>query len=176
MILYNKNDSRFLWFVLVIFIGIISIGASSTPKTYKDPYTIHGKVTAITDGDTFKLLTNDSIVHRVRIASIDCPEKKQAYSKKAKEFSSNAIFGKNIRVTVQSKDRYGRLIARVHYQDSLVLNEELLKTGFAWHYVKYSKDANLQALEDEARQAKRGLWQDPLAIPPWEWRANKKKK
>ncbi len=138
--------------------------------------TITGKVIAITDGDTFKLMTQDSIVHRIRIASIDCPEKKQPFSKRAKQFTSDAIFGKTIIVEVLSKDRYGRYIGVVNFDDNLILNEELIKHGYAWHYKKYSKDANLQALEDEAKQAKIGLWQDNSAIPPWEWRARKKKK
>ena len=28
----------------------------------------------------------------------------------------------------------------------------------------------LQDLEQEARTAKRGLWSDPKAMAPWEWR------
>ena len=136
---------------------------------------INGKVVAITDGDTFKLLTNDSIVHRIRIANIDCPERKQPFSKRAKQFTADAIFGKKIEVEVLNTDRYGRLIANVFYDNGLILNEELLRFGYAWHYKKYSKDQNLQAIEDEARINKIGLWQDSMSIPPWEWRAMKKK-
>jgi endonuclease YncB( thermonuclease family) len=138
--------------------------------------TLTGKVIAITDGDTFKLLTNDSIVHRIRIANIDCPERKQPFSKRAKQFTSDAIFGKTIEVEILSKDRYGRLIANVLYDNGLILNEELLKHGYAWHFLKYSKDKDLQKMEDDARNNRIGLWQDSMSIPPWEWRANKKKK
>jgi endonuclease YncB( thermonuclease family) len=138
--------------------------------------TITGKVTAITDGDTFKLLDQDSRLHIIRIANIDCPERKQPFSTRAKQFAADAIFGKTIEVEVLSKDRYGRLIGMVFYNDSLTLNHELVKQGYAWHYVKYSKDTILQSLEDRARLKKTGLWQDPNSIPPWEWRANKKKK
>jgi endonuclease YncB( thermonuclease family) len=143
-------------------------------KITKD--TITGKVVAITDGDTFKLLTRDSILHRIRIANIDCPERKQPFSKRAKQFTSEAIFGKNVKVEILSTDRYGRYIGNVIYDDSLVLGEELLKHGYAWHYIKYSKDVGLQKLEDKARANKVGLWQDKNAIPLWEWRAHKKKK
>lgn len=174
MISYKVNKASFIWFGLLVLIGYISIGASIDNNLEKEPYSIEGKVTAITDGDTFKLLSQDSVLHRIRIASIDCPEKKQPFSKRAKEFTSNAIFGKNICVSVQSKDCYGRLIANVYYQDSLILNEELLKHGFAWHFVKYSKDSLLQKLEDIARKDKVGLWKDPQPIPPWKWRSRKK--
>ena len=128
------------------------------------------------DGDTFKLLTQDSTIVKVRLANIDCPEKKQPFSKRAKEFTSRAIFGKTVCVDIIKKDRYGRSIAKVLYNDSLNLSSQLVKNGLAWHYLKYSKNPTLQAMEDEARKKKIGLWQDPNAIPPWEWRDNKKKK
>jgi endonuclease YncB( thermonuclease family) len=152
----------------LIFFLILSINCFSQ--------TLTGKVTAITDGDTFKLLDQDSTLHRIRIANIDCPEKKQPFSTRAKKFASDAIFGKTIEVEVLSKDRYGRLIGIVFYNDSLTVNHELVKNGLAWHYVKYSNDSILQSLEDHARLEKLGLWQDPNSIPPWEWRANKKRK
>lgn len=175
MISSKGNKIRFIWLLLLVFIGAISIGASVATTIEKEPYSITGKVTAITDGDTFKLLSQDSVLHRVRIASIDCPERKQPFSKRAKEFTANAIFGKTVCISIQSKDRYGRLIATVHYQDSLVLNEELIKHGFAWHFVKYSKDSILQHLENSARKQRLGLWHDPKPIPPWKWRSRKKK-
>ncbi|TVZ60045.1 endonuclease YncB(thermonuclease family) [Flavobacteriaceae bacterium MAR_2010_105] len=137
---------------------------------------ITGKVISITDGDTFKLLLNDSTVQRIRIANIDCPEKKQPYSQRAKQFTSNAIFGKKVNVEVLNIDRYGRLIGIVVYDNAFNLNHELVKQGLAWHYVKYSNDTTLQRLEDNAKMTKLGLWQDPNAIPPWDWRNQKRKK
>ncbi len=138
--------------------------------------TIVGKVVGIMDGDTFKLLTNDSTLIKVRLANIDCPEKKQPFSVKAKQFASDAIFGKSISINVIKKDRYRRYISNVIYNDSLILNHELVKNGLAWHYVKYSKDSILQGLEDKAKLGRIGLWQDKNPIPPWDWRDIKKKK
>ncbi len=137
---------------------------------------IQGKVVAITDGDTFKLLTQDSTLIRVRLANIDCPERKQAFSKRAKQFVSEAIFSKTVTLEVLSKDRYGRFIANVFYDDGCNLSKVLLKAGLAWHYIKYSNDDSLQALEDKARTDQKGLWADAHAIAPWQWRSRKKKK
>ncbi|WP_452223500.1 thermonuclease family protein [Lacinutrix chionoecetis] len=139
------------------------------------PTIIKGKVVGIMDGDTFKLLTKDSTTVKVRLANIDCPEKKQPFSTKAKQFVSEAIFSKEVTVQVLKKDRYRRLIANVFYGDSINLNHELVKNGFAWHYVKYSKDTILQSLEDKARKDNVGLWADKNVMSPWEWRANKKR-
>lgn len=79
-------------------------------------------------------------------------------------------------IHVQSKDRYRRYISNVIYDDSLSLCHELVKSGWAWHYVRYSKDKTLQAMEDKARQSKIGLWQDANPVAPWAWRESKKKK
>jgi endonuclease YncB( thermonuclease family) len=173
--------NRCIFVVLLLLTGLNAnhsanlYGPRTTPIVIQKEF-LTGKAIAITDGDTFKLLTKDSITHRIRIANIDCPERKQPFSKRAKQFTSDAIFGKIIDVEVLSTDRYGRYIANVLYDNGLVLNEELLKNGFAWHFVKYSKDENLQQMEDEARINRIGLWQDSMAIPPWEWRDRKKKK
>ena len=152
-------------FVLLFFISLSCFSQS-----------IIGKVVGIMDGDTFKLLTADSTLIKVRLANIDCPEKKQAYSAKATGFKSKAIFGKTVTVIVQSKDRYKRYIANVIYDDSLSLCHELVKNGWAWHYIQYSKDKTLQQMEDKARKSKIGLWQDPNPVAPWEWRESRKKK
>ncbi|WP_353655872.1 thermonuclease family protein [Robiginitalea aurantiaca] len=104
-----------------------------------------------------------------QLASIDCPQRKQPFSAVATKFISDAIFSRQVSVVVDSKDRYGRSIGWVYYDDKC-LNEELLKAGLAWHFRRYSKDEKLQALEDEARANKVGLWQDSKPIPPWDWR------
>lgn len=153
-----------------VFLCLIFLNKTDVTK----PSIIQGKVVGIMDGDTFKLLTKDSTTVKVRLANIDCPEKKQPFSTKAKQFVSKAIFAKNVTVQVLKKDRYRRLIANVFYGDSINLNHELVKNGLAWHYVKYSKDSILQSLEEKAKEEKVGLWQDPNSISPWQWRANKK--
>ncbi len=151
-----------------IFLFFISIQCYSQ--------TLTGKVVGIMDGDTFKMLTADSTLVKVRLANIDCPENRQPYSAKAKEFTSEALFGKTVTITILKTDRYKRYISDVIYNDSLKLCHELVKNGLAWHFVKYSKDQILQQLEDKAKKDKVGLWQEPNPIPPWEWRESRKKK
>lgn len=80
-------------------------------------------------------------------------------------------------VTVEEKDvdRDGRTIADVILADGTNLNRELVKEGFAWWFFKYSKDETLRALEMEARDEKRGLWGNPLPVPPWVFRKLQRK-
>jgi endonuclease YncB( thermonuclease family) len=55
--------------------------------------------------------------------------------------------------------------------DGTHVNHTLVKDGWCWWYRKYApEDMVLEGLEEEAREAKRGLWVDPVQMPPWEWR------
>lgn len=129
-----------------------------------------GKVVAVKDGDTFEVLM-DGKAQVVRLAHVDCPELGQAYGRAAKRFASDLCFGEMVLVQeTDDRDRWGRMIAVVYLLDSTEVNRELVRAGYAWHFKRYSKDEGYARLEEEARTAKRGLWADPDAIPPWEWR------
>ena len=132
---------------------------------------IEGRVVRVKDGDTIVILTSDMQQITIRVKSVDCPERRQPYGKKAKDFVIDQIAGKDVRITNTSQDRYGRTIGFVKYKDK-DLSEELLKEGLAWHYIKYSKDLNLQELENQARKNKIGLWSNPSSIEPWLYRKN----
>ncbi len=43
----------------------------------------------------------------------------------------------------------------------------------AWVYDRYVTDRSLYQLQDEAKAAKRGLWEDDSPVAPWEWRKAK---
>ncbi len=47
-----------------------------------------------------------------------------------------------------------------------------VRTDQRWWYRAFAPhDAELQRLEADARQAKRGLWSQPNPTPPWAWRS-----
>jgi hypothetical protein len=81
------------------------------------------------------------------------------------------VFRQAVVVTVRETDRYGRTVGTV-WVDRLNANAEMIRQGQAWVYRQYLRGRSLLALEDEARQAKRGLWALPEAerVPPWQWR------
>lgn len=110
----------------------------------------------------------------VRLYGVDTPEKAQAYGQKAKQYTSDLVFGKSVRLISHNTDRYGRTVGTVILQDGRSLNEELVKNGYAWHYKAYSNDKNLANAEADARRFKRGLWQDPNPVAPWDYRKEKR--
>jgi endonuclease YncB( thermonuclease family) len=65
----------------------------------------------------------------------------------------------------QAKDRCSRLVARVSRANKDA-SAEKIRSGMAWKFERYVTDRSLYALQDEARNAKRGLWADPATIPP----------
>lgn len=131
---------------------------------------LSGRVVGVTDGDTIKVLTADSTLLKIRLDGIDCPEKSQAFGTKAKQFASDLVFGRNVKVEKTGIDKYGRTLGYVIVSDSINLNKELLKAGLAWHYKKYNNNPELAQLEEEARRQKKGLWVDSLPIAPWDFR------
>jgi endonuclease YncB( thermonuclease family) len=131
-----------------------------------------GKVVKVADGDTFTMLCNGNEQVKVRLYGIDCPESKQDYGQRAKQFLSERIAGKTVSVTYKSKDRYGRVLGTVTI-NNVNINEALLSAGLAWHYKQYDKSQRLAALESEARRNRTGLWSQPNPIPPWDFRKRK---
>ena len=69
-----------------------------------------GRVVAVTDGDTLKILCACAAV-RVRLYGVDTPERKQPYSTRARLLTSELAFGKTVTVVVRDADLYGRLVA-----------------------------------------------------------------
>ena len=160
-------------YYLIICLFVVSCIHSGNPKTKLSNQS--RKVIAVKDGDTIEILTSSNETITIRLNEIDCPEKKQAFGQKAKQFTSDFCFGKNVEIVGHKKDRYGRTIAFVIDENGRNLNEELVKNGFAWQYVKYSKSERLFMLEQEARKNKLGLWIDENPIAPWEFRKLKRK-
>jgi micrococcal nuclease len=136
---------------------------------------IIGKVVRVADGDTITVLENRT-QHRIRLFGIDAPERHQDFSNKAKQFVSELVFGKQVRVVKMDIDRYDRVVGMVYVGDVNV-NEALVKNGLAWVYQRYCKVSicsSWLALEAQARAAKTGLWSHPNPVAPWEFRRSRR--
>jgi len=121
------------------------------------------------------MLTASNEQIKIRLYGVDCPESKQDFGTKAKQFTSAKCFGKTVKAEIKNNDRYGRKIALIQLSDGKILNKELLIAGMAWHYKHYDKSAELALLESNARNHKVGLWATANSVAPWDFRQNKKK-
>lgn len=145
------------------------------PTTLAGRQTLTGRVVSVADGDTIMLLDSADSQHRIRLEGIDAPELHQAFGNQSKQSLSEMIFEKDVMVSYQKIDQYGRIVGKVML-DGKDINLEQVKAGMAWHYKFYEheqtaddRDAYAKA-EDEARVARRGLWQDPNPVEPSEFR------
>lgn len=108
------------------------------------------KVLEVIDGDTFKI-END---RRVRLMGINTPELGKCLSSQAKEKLSGLTLGKDVTLTDQFSDPYGRIMANV-FVGKDYLNKEMLLSGFARmdYYENPHKD-ELKKAYAEAREKK----------------------
>ncbi len=139
----------------------------------KPHYELTGEVVAIADVDTLTVLDEAKTQHKIRLAGIDAPEKKQAFGTKARENLAAMVFRQNVRVEVIDVDRYRREVGRIYLGDRFI-NMEMVRDGFAWRYVQYDRPEEFTTAENDARTHGRGLWHDAHPVPPWEWRKAKR--
>lgn len=131
-----------------------------------------GKVVKVADGDTVTVLRTDGARPeqvRVRLSSIDAPEKRQPWGTRSRQLLSDLVFDRQVRVEELGTDRYGRTIGVVHV-GRLNANREMVRQGLAWAYRQYLNDSALLQVEAAARRARRGLWVDPSPVAPWDFR------
>jgi endonuclease YncB( thermonuclease family) len=151
-------------FLLLSLVAIVPACAGEYPA----------RVVGITDGDTITVLTADRKQAKIRLHGIDAPESGQDFGSRAKQAASELAFGKAVTIQSKDTDRYSRTVAEVILPDGRSLNHEMVKQGMAWWFRHYApKDRELERLEREARRGKLGLWSQPGAVPPWEWRDGK---
>ncbi len=131
---------------------------------------ISGQV-RIVDGDSFFLGSDE-----VRLFGIDAPEGRQVCTaangssyrcgRKAAKMLRTLVRNRQVSCDVISTDRYDRSLARCR-AGKVDLNTEMVRRGWAVAY----RDGigEFARAEDEARAAKRGLWQG-LFDRPQDWR------
>jgi micrococcal nuclease len=154
-------------------IAVLLAIAASPAFAAKPHYELTGRVVAIADGDTLTVLDDSKTQHKIRLSGIDAPEKGQPFGTKARENLAAKVFKQGVRVQVIDVDRYRREVGRIYLGDRFI-NMEMVAEGFAWRYPQYEKPGEFTVAENDAREHKRGLWADPHAEPPWEWRKAKR--
>ncbi len=160
----SKRKTAFRWSIvlgiilfLVVFRLVEEVGHDRLP-------TDRFIVKRVLDGDTFELAGGD----RVRLLSIDTPEKGEPLHGEACQLLSKLTLGKPVRLEYagRRRDKYGRLLGYV-YVDSVFVNKIILENGLGYLYLFRDTPLNspetktLLDAQRRAMAAKVGLWALP---------------
>ncbi len=127
------------------------------------------KVVENVDGDTLHVM-QDGKQETVRLLGVDTPETKdprksvQCFGHNASEYTKSLVSGRAVKLIADpmqtDRDKYGRLLRYVEFEDGTSLNERLVYEGYAFAYEAFpdSKLSYYKQLEADAKANKRGLW------------------
>ena len=156
--------------MIKIFSTFIGLGAFLF-ATASGANSVNGKVVGVMSGDTLSIQTPSGKTFKVRLKAVDAPELQQPFGKQARQFTQDLTLDKTVAVNYKKADLYLRVIGDVILPDGRILNHELLSNGYAWHYgVHYPANEFLRELEYRAWKGREGLWVNPHAVPPWNFR------
>jgi endonuclease YncB( thermonuclease family) len=156
------------FFLVLVFAFFSALAAPAGAES------LHGKVFAVIDGDTLLFKTDAQASARarafikVRLADIDAPEADQPHGDAATRALTALTLNQRVALHIVAHDNYGRTVARVHVGEQDI-HATLVRDGHVWAS-RFHPDKTLVALEKSARAARRGLWRDADAMPPWRWR------
>ncbi|AEG94714.1 thermonuclease family protein [Ramlibacter tataouinensis] len=130
-----------------------------------------GVVTRVTDGDTLWVRpAAGGRPREVRLQGLDAPEICQAHGPRARAALAARLQGRRVQVRIRARDDYGRWLSRVATPDDPDVGAWMVVQGHAWSYRFRDSRGPYAALEDRARQARRGLWAQAAPLEPREFR------
>jgi micrococcal nuclease len=133
------------------------------------------KIINVTDGDTLKAEMENSQTVKIRILSIDTPEKfgdrakdgPQPFADEASKRAEELLLGKEVVLEVSDNekpfDRYDRLLANIWLDEDTLYQEVVLKEGLARLAYVFEPDTEyiediLEPAQENAKKAKLGIW------------------
>jgi len=125
----------------------------------------------VIDGDTIEIAGR-----RIRLEGIDAPEHGQTCGRRffgtwncgaaAADALRELVDDRSVVCESQGDDKYGRMLG-ICFVDGADINAQMVREGYAWAFVKYSKSYVRE--EAEARAARAGIWTGD-AEPAWIFR------
>jgi endonuclease YncB( thermonuclease family) len=141
--------------------------AASPAEPPTPPAVAWWRCIGVTDGDTLTCLDETGRQQKLGLAGIDAPEPGQPYGREARESLAEVVFGKRIAVAVSGRDAAGQAIGQVSV-DGRDVSAWLVAEGAAW--ADPTTGSSLMPEQQQAQQARKGLWSEETPQPPWEFR------
>lgn len=129
-----------------------------------------GRVTHVSDGDTLWIKPEaGSAPRKVRLLGLDAPELCQAGGVAARAALQALVADKSVQVRANFQDTYGRDLATLRVPEGDV-GALLVRAGHAWSNRWHNRPGSYAVQEDSARAARLGLFADPAAEQPRDFR------
>ena len=161
--------------VLSFALSLALTPAFAAPPPYDER---KARVIAVVDGDTINVLISGFYERRVRYIGIDAPEmRRDCFASEATAANRQLVLGKDVALErdVSDTDRFGRLLRYVYLPTGEMVNELLVRGGYAVarNYPPDTKyRGRFETAERQAQQANAGLWgacrprPTPTLLPP----------
>lgn len=128
------------------------------------------QVSEVVDGDTYRI-TGPQGISTVHLIGIEAPDTKahnqpaHCFGREATQAAEQLVGSQAVWMhnepTHDAQDRHGRQLVYLWLADGTLVNEKLIRDGFAIEYTgrePYQQQDDFRAAQDEARQDSRGLW------------------
>jgi micrococcal nuclease len=179
-----------------LLVSAIALVAKLAPQTMQKAFSQlganelgqskHYQVVAgsVYDGDSLRVSDGSQEI-KVRLCGIDAPEKDQALGVESRDHLRSLLEQGDGRIILveTDTDQYGRTVAEAFIpmgndDAEIHLNTQMVADGMAYVYPKYvgscPNGSRMQAAEGDARKQAVGVWANPTAMKPWDYRHRSK--
>jgi len=157
------------WYVLIATVVSVIVAAVPMCPLHDPQGRPLWRVDFVHDGDTVTCIDEANHPQKIRLVGIDSPELNQPFGREASNALQQKLVGGRVRVDGNARDQHGRLLGTL-WVDERNINRELVNDGWAWVFGGFNPEPDLLDAETAARKARRGLWSDPHAQTPSDWR------
>jgi micrococcal nuclease len=169
----RPRRSTLVWvaaFAVLVLLGTSGSGLLGRDEDDRLDAAVGGRVVRVVDGDTVRVRLDHPAEQRtVRYIGVDTPETVapgepvECFGKAASEFNRRLVDGRRVQLVLgrERRDRYGRLLAYVRLEDGPLVEDALLRRGYARTLTIPPNDdraPHFRALERRARDEGVGLW------------------
>jgi endonuclease YncB( thermonuclease family) len=160
------------WFCTLALTALTLTGAAEDAVTAApEDVVVTAKVLSVQEGDLLTIQRPGQEPERVRLYGADAPEPEQAHFQDAFDFSRAKVEGLDVSVELVTTTTDGMPVVVLRTPGHENLSHELLKAGLAWwDEANTPADGTLKSLNAKAIGAGTGLWTDPAALAPWDYR------
>jgi micrococcal nuclease len=166
--------------IIILVSLLLLVSCQSQNNSALSPASV--KIARVVSGQSLEVLGMEAqanLISQVRLIGLDAPDIRQLpWGEDAKQLVETLIGGAdqavNLEFDLEAKDKFNRTLAYV-WKDKLLLNEEIVKQGYALFVARspnHKYNQRLERAQQWARIMEKGIWNadKPMRVTPGEFR------